>query len=62
MYVKTAKEQRPDGTYYIVDHTERRAYDSWEESIIDHNNYIATRSTDGGRTLRYQSVIGCENY
>lgn len=62
VYVKAAKEQRPDGTYYIVDHTEWRAYDSWEESIIDHNNYIATRSTDGGKTLRYQPVIGCENY
>ncbi len=39
-----------------------RAYDSWEQSILDHNAYIATRSTDGGRTLRYGPVIGCGNH
>lgn len=57
-YVKQAVEQNPDGTYYVVDDTEWRAYDSWEESIIDHNDYIATRSTDGGKTLRYADIIG----
>ena len=57
-YVKQAVEQKPDGTYYVVDDTEWRAYRSWEESILDHNNYIATRSTDGGKTLRYAAVIG----
>lgn len=57
-YVKQAIEQKPDGSYYVVDDTEWRAYDSWEESIIDHNDYIATRSTDGGKTLRYAAVIG----
>lgn len=62
VYVKAATEQRPDGSYYVVDNTQWRAYDSWEESILDHNDYIATRSTDGGRTLRYQPIIGCEDY
>lgn len=57
-YVKQAIEQKPDGSYYVVDDTEWRAYDSWEESIIDHNDYIATRSTDGGKTLRYADIIG----
>lgn len=57
-YVKQAVEQKPDGTYYVVDDTEWRTYDSWEESIIDHNDYIATRSTDGGKTLRYAAIIG----
>ena len=57
-YVKQAVEQKPDGTYYVVDDTEWRAYDSWEESIIDHNDYIATRSTDGGKTLRDAAIIG----
>lgn len=61
-YFKTATEQRPDGSYYTVDDTEWRAYDSWEQSILDHNDYIATRSTDGGKILRYAPVIGCENY
>ena len=55
-YVKQAVEQKPDGTYYVVDDTEWRAYRSWKESIIDHNDYIATRSTDGGKTLRYAAI------
>lgn len=62
IYVKAATEQRADGSYYIVDDTKWRAYDSWEQSILDHNTYIATRSTDGGRTLRYAPIIGCDNY
>ncbi len=61
-YVKDATEQNPDGNYRVDKNELWRAYDSWEQSILDHNDYIATRSTDGGKTLRYQSVIGCENY
>ena len=59
IYIKEAIEQKPDGSYYKVDDTRWRAYDNWEQSILDHNNYIATRSTDGGRSLRYGAVIGC---
>lgn len=61
-YVKDAKEQNPDGSYRIDRNELWRAYDSWEQSVIDHNDYIATRSTDGGRTLRYAPVIGCQEY
>ncbi len=61
-YIKAATEQRSDGSYYIVDNTEWRAYGSWEESILDHNTYISKRSMDGGKTLRYGPVIGCEEY
>lgn len=61
IYVKQATEQRSDGSYYTVDNTRWRAYDSWEQSIIDHNDYIATRSTDGGKTLRYAPIVGCDN-
>lgn len=61
-YVKDATEQLPDGTYRIDKDELWRAYDSWEQSILDHNEYIATRSTDGGRTLRYGPVIGCREY
>ena len=61
-YIKQATEQRPDGTYYIVNDTEWRAYGSWKESILDHNTYIAERSTDSGKTLRYGPIIGCEEY
>lgn len=62
VYIKTAVEQGKDGSYYTVPQTKWRAYDSFGQSILDHNDYIATRSTDGGRTLRYQPVIGCGDY
>lgn len=61
-YVKDATEQNPDGSYRIDQNTLWRAYDSWEQSVIDHNDYIATRSTNGGKTLRYDPVIGCREY
>lgn len=62
VYTKTATEQAQDGSYYSVDNIQWRAYDNWEQSILDHNSYIATRSTDGGKTLRYAPIIGCESY
>ncbi|MDE5716481.1 MAG: N-acetylmuramoyl-L-alanine amidase [Lachnospiraceae bacterium] len=62
IYVKDALEQNADGTYDTVKQTQWRAYDGWEESVLDHNTYIAERSTDGGRTLRYAPVIGCADY
>ena len=61
-YKKAATEQRKDGSYYIEGNTLWRAYDSWEQSIRDHDDYIATRSTDGGRTLRYSKVVGCDDH
>lgn len=62
VYVKDASEQRADGSFYTVERAQWRAYDNWEESILDHNDYIAERSTDGGKTQRYAPVIGCANY
>lgn len=62
IYIKQATEQRLDGSIYAVENTQWRAYDNWEQSILDHNDYIAERSTDGGKTLRYAPVIGCDNY
>lgn len=62
IYVKEALEQDADGSYYRVKQTQWRAYDSWEESVLDHNSYIAERSTDGGKTKRYAPVIGCSDY
>lgn len=57
VYVKVATEQRQDGSYYKVEGTEWRAYSSWTESIIDHNDYIATRKTEKG-ALRYEPIVG----
>lgn len=60
-YVKAAVEQKPDGTYYVVDDTVWRAYEDWEQSIIDHNDYIATRQMSNGK-LRYADIIGNGDY
>ena len=57
VYVKVATEQRADGSYYQIENTEWRAYNSWEESILDHNNYIATRELPTGG-LRYEAIVG----
>ena len=62
VYVKDATEQNPDGSYRVDQNALWRAYDSWEQSVLDHNEYIATRSADGGKTLRYNSLIGCDSY
>lgn len=61
-YLKTAIEQRPDGTYYEVKNTEWRAYDSWKESIIDHNTYIATRKVGNQAEPNWIKVVGCDSY
>ena len=57
VYIKVAMEQRKDGSYYQIENTEWRAYSSWQESIIDHNDYIATRKTEKG-ALRYEPIVG----
>ncbi len=62
IYVKDATEQNEDGSYRTDKNALWRAYDSWKQSVLDHNNYIATRSTDGGKTLRFAPVIGCDQY
>ena len=38
-----------------------RAYDSWEQSIADHSNYLCNRSLDG-KTKLYKDVVGESNY
>ena len=60
-YTKAATEQRKDGTYYVVDNTKWRAYGDWEQSIIDHNDYLATREKSNG-VLRYEKIIGNADY
>ena len=62
VYVKEAVEQQEDGSFVFVKNTEWRAYESWEQSILDHNDYIATRRTGSGDRLRYGPVIGCDSY
>lgn len=60
-YIKAAAEQKPDGSYYLVNDTEWRAYEDWEQSIVDHNDYLATREKAKG-VLRYKDIIGNSDY
>ena len=60
-YTKVAYEQNPDGTPRIVEETLWRKYDSWDDSIIDHNTYIAERKIGKQTELNFKSVIGETN-
>ena len=59
-YTKVATEQRPDGTYYNIDNTLWRKYKSWKDSIVDHGEYLCTR-TFNGKDLVYGTLIGEED-
>lgn len=61
-YIKDASEQNADGSYRTDKAVEWRAYDSWEESIIDHNTYIATRRIGNQIEPNWKNVIGESNY
>ncbi|MCI9140281.1 hypothetical protein D7X25_28150 [bacterium 1XD42-8] len=61
-YVKDAIEQNPDGSYRVDKNTEWRAYDSWEQSILDHNDYIARRKIGNQARPNWEKVIGCKDY
>lgn len=62
VYVKTATEQRPDGSYYTIDDTEWRKYNSWRESILDHSDYIATRRIGSQAEPNWKAVVGETDY
>lgn len=61
-YVKDATEQNIDGSYRVVKNTLWRAYGSWEESILDHNTYLAERKIGNQTEPNWKEVIGCESY
>lgn len=60
-YFKDATEQNADGTYRKDTSTAWRAYDSWEQSIIDHNTYIADRKVGIQASPNFSEVIGETN-
>lgn len=61
-YVKNATEQNADGSYRTDKDVLWRAYDSWEQSIIDHNTYISERRVGTQAEPNWKNVVGCENY
>ncbi len=62
VYIKDAIEQNPDGSYRTDKNEEWRAYDSWEQSILDHNTYISERKIGSQTEPNWKNVIGCDNY
>lgn len=62
VYVKDATEQNEDGSYRTEKDTLWRKYNSWEESIIDHNTYIATRRIGNQLEPNWINVIGERDY
>lgn len=61
-YIKDATEQNTDGSYRVDKNTEWRAYDSWEDSIIDHNTYLAERKVGNQTEPNWSKVVGEPNY
>ncbi len=61
IYYKDATEQNADGSYRKDESAAWRAYDSWEQSIIDHNTYIAERRVGNQKGPNFAEVIGETN-
>ncbi|WP_347223604.1 N-acetylmuramoyl-L-alanine amidase [Bacteroides congonensis] len=61
-YIKDATEQNPDGSYRTDKNVSWRAYDSWEQSVLDHNTYLSERRIGSQAEPNWKDVIGCENY
>lgn len=61
-YVKDATEQNADGSYRTDPNVLWRAYDSWEESVLDHNTYLSERRIGNQSEPNWKDVIGCESY
>ena len=62
VYYKDAIEQNADGSYRKDTSVAWRAYDSWEQSIVDHNDYIATRRIGSQSSPNWSEVIGETDY
>lgn len=60
-YLKKADEMNLDGSMRTDPNCLWRAYDSWEESILDHNTYIAERKIGAQRYPNFQAVVGETN-
>lgn len=58
VYIKDAAEQNPDESYRTDVNVEWRYYDNWEQSIIDHNTYIAERKIGNQTEPNFKEVVG----
>jgi len=61
IYNKQTAEQRQDGTYINI-WSDFRSYDTIDESIADHSQYLANGRLSVGGELRYKGIVGETNY
>lgn len=67
VYYKVATEQSKNGDYHTTPNkVPWRKYKNWEESVIDHNTYLATRYVDESQRKanlpNFIKVVGERNY
>jgi len=62
VYAKDAVEQNADGSYRTDKNVLWRAYDSWEQSILDHNTYLSERKIGSQTEPNWKNVVGCGDY
>lgn len=60
-YIKKADEQLNNGTMVTIENVAWRMYNSWEESIIDHNTYISERKIGKQSEPNFKAIIGETN-
>lgn len=60
-YRKKADEQNADGTMRTDPNALWRAYESWEQSIVDHNTYIRDRKVGNQSQPNFLAIIGETN-
>lgn len=60
-YRKKADEQNPDGSMRTDTECLWRAYDSWEDSVKDHNTYLKERKVGNQTTPNFSAIIGDTN-
>lgn len=60
-YRKKADEQNPDGSFRTDPDALWRKYESWEQSILDHSTYIATRKVGNQSEPNFKAIVGETN-
>lgn len=61
IYNKQTAEQKKDGTYINI-WSDFRSYETIDQSIADHSQYLANSRLSAGGELRYKGIVGETDY
>ena len=61
IYNKQTAEQKKDGTYINI-WSDFRSYETIDQSITDHSQYLASSRLSPGGELRYKGIVGERDY